>query len=494
MSKIKSGLTYIFATFALIAMQSSAMTEETTYDDLIAENQRIIQQSDSLSRLVATLRIELSSSDDKESVKSEILKLEMMLFDLHAEKSKLSNRLLTMAQDETTKHSGNTIQIESQNNSARQISSSLLLRKKLPSEDLENLIDAEQNEKECDKIFTKYITTYHRLRELQQLYDQAKNESEAIKYQKEFNELLDNADELSDELYDLWSDIYDNKNFAYSMAIELLDSNKLLYAQTELTKEVASKMSKVEFYEQSEPALNYDYQKRGLIELEILIAKELKLTGVVDSLKTVTSALEKTPAVEDLSEVFFSTRNFIIYEPIKFVTTTIYNKTNPIPNAATYKTGVIYRIQFGAYKYEQQPTIFRGAVPMSKDRALGFWTYYGGGYKTLKEAEEAVALCKRKGFNRPEIVRWKDGVRRNLYREPLPKSSSYRVQIEGASQLSDEIKAAIKSKAPNAEVTKVGDDKYVISPIESQDSVDALIDIIEESNDELGCTYSKIEK
>ncbi len=492
-SKIKRAVTLLSAATIAIVATTTATMAEATYSELVAYNQHLAQKSDSLSRLVADHRSKLSiPAEDTEYIKAEIVKLEMMLFDLHSERSRLTNRLSNMTPDGVIPSAKQSAQAD-KGSTARQISSSPLLRKNLSQDDLENLIEAEALEADCSKIFTEYMAAYRRLRELTQLYAQAKNETKAIKHNDEFDQLMERADELSDELCDLWADIYDDKNYAYSMALELINKEYLLRHQTEIIQEVANNMSKVEFCEQSEPALRYDYQKRGQIELEKLIAKELKITGAIDSLNKVSSTLENTPAVEDLSEVVFTKRSFILYEPIKFVSATPYNAANPIPDAVEYQSGVIYRIQFGAYKYEQLPTVFRGVVPMSKDRALGFWTYYGGGYETLEEAEAAVALCKKRGFNRPEVVIWRDGVRRNLYRDPLPKSVSYKVQIEGEAILSEQTKEAIKSGAPDAEVTKVGEDRYIISPIEGQDAVDKLMDLIEEANDELGCTYSAID-
>ncbi len=463
---------------ALLSILIAPIAFGENYEEMVAQSRALANREDSLSRSVATRREMLSTAgDNRAEVSAEIVQLELELFDVRSERSRLSSQMTSLGYSVSTSNRSGGVSAETIGDAA-QISSSKLLYDKLPKEDYENLKFAEQSEAECGAIFAEYMQSYNRLRELKQLYDQAANEDEAIGYSEEFHPLMSSADSLSRLLASSWGEIYDNKSFAYAMALEVLGDDELLSRQTELTYEAAGKISEVEHGEQSLAALNYDYQKRAQTQFETLLSERLQLSKVTDSLRTVTAAQLKSPAAEDMSEILFTKRSFIPYEPIKFVTTTPYDAKNPIPMAEEYKRGVVYRIQFGAYKYEQLPSIFRGVVPMSKDRALGFWTYYGGSYETLAEAEEAVELCKRRGFKRPEIVRWQDGERRNLFREPLPKSDGYRVHIEGAATLSDMVKTAIKSGAPDAELSKVGADKYIVGTIGSQEAANELVEAL----------------
>ncbi len=477
---------------ALFVAVSSA-NAASTYEELVRESQVLSQREDSLSRLVATRRGEIATAGDaREVIGEQIKRLEMELFDLSREKSALLNRLSAMKQSVAASGAaaggatGGATGVASTTSGAKQISSAAVLKSSLPKEDYTKLITAERAEAECGTLFVEYMRSYNRLRELKQLYDQAKDESKAIEYSDEFHKLESSIGAVGALLSSRWSEIYDSKNYAYSMALELLSDEKLMSSQTELAYEAAGKISEVEHSDDGEAALNYDYQKRAQSNFELLLAERLGLPEAVDSLRGVVAAQAKRAAVEDLSEVVFKKRNFILYEPIRFVTTTPYNAKNPIPTAVEYKRGEIYRIQFGAYKYEQLPTIFRGVVPMSKDRALGFWTYYGGGYATLAEAEAAVALCKRRGFKRPEVVRWRDGVRRNLYREPEAKSEGrFRVHITGAATLPDMVRTAVRSGAAGGELTKVGADKYIVGTVLDRAAADRLVESLKVADETL---------
>ncbi len=461
-------------------------------DALVARSGEIERQIDSLMQLVGEKRQEIATADSDAvaTLGAEIVSIEQQLFDLRIEQGRVATELTSEGIT-----NGNTIQSETPlaDSGATLLSSSKLVSEGLSEEDYENLQDAEEDEVICDELFTQYVKQYSRLRELKLLYDQTDIEDEAVKYNDEFKKLELSADSLSLLLEDRWSELYDNKNYAYAMVLELLGDDELLARDLDITRNVAAQISVVEHYESTLPILNYEYQKRGQLELELLLAERLKLKRCVDSLTQVQSLLSARRSFEDLAEVVIEERNFIEYSAITFSTSTIYSKSNPVPAAVEYERGVIYRIQLGAYKYEQLPTIFRGASPLCYDKTLGFWTYYAGGFATLSEAESAVEVCIRRGFKRPEIVVWRDGVRRNLYRDPLPKHSGYRVQLDGSVSLSDNVKGIISSISPDADLSKVGSDRFIIATIEEQSVAERLVSSIESADDVLQVTLIAVD-
>ena len=76
---------------------------------------------------------------------------------------------------------------------------------------------------------------------------------------------------------------------------------------------------------------------------------------------------------------------------------------------------------------------------------------------------------------RPEIVVWTDGQMRNLSREP-EGGQAWRVEIVGAEALSDEVKAAIRDRAEGAELSRVGQQLFVVGLFDDRSLADALAD------------------
>lgn len=469
----------------VVTLLSVGAASAESYEQLVEQNSVLKIEDDSLTRLIAQRRVDLSAGgEDGAAIGREIMTLEQRIFDLRIKQNKILEEL--SQRDGEAAESGNSgMRKEGGDSSVKSLANAEFVKKSIPAADYSQLLESEKSEPLCAKLFSEYSAAYLRLRELKQLYDQSKSESEAIPYSDEFEALNISADSLSQSLAESWGKLYDSKSFAYSMLLEVIGDTSLLDKESQITRDAAAKISTIESCEQSLPALNYEYQKRSQLQLERVIAEKLNLPACVDSLASQSAAIEKREALVDLSEVQFTIRNFIAFAPIRFSSTTPYNKSKPIPTAEEYKRGLLYRIQLGAYNLQQLPTIFRGTYPLCRDRALGFWTYYAGCFATLEEAEAASQLLKRRGFKRPEIVRWQDGVRRNLYREPLPKSKGFRVVISGVTELSEPLQEAINAGRGDAELSKIGGDKYVINVIHDKAQADKLSESIKAINEEI---------
>ncbi len=357
------------------------------------------------------------------------------------------------------------------------VAQSRVVKEMLSEGDYELLERAQSREGVAKELHSEFMLDYQRMRELQQLYAQSESEEEATKLLDEFEAMEPVADSLLFELDGVWSPLYADKVFVFNLILEVLDREDILLQGESILREGAALAVEAEDYWACD-AVVYDAQKRALLGYEMLIAEVLKLERAAGALKSQLSLLSAEGEVEMLSDVEIKERNFIEYDGIKFSSTAIYSKSKPIPEAKLYEKGTIYRIQLGAYKTPQVPSIFRGAYPLSYDRALGFWTCYTGAYATMVEAQKAQALCKKRGFNRPEIVAWRDGVRRNVNRQPFPATKGYRVSIETSESLSESVEAIINRVCGDVEITRVGADRYIVGDMShiyiAEDLVEAL--------------------
>ncbi|MFI3247655.1 MAG: hypothetical protein R3Y39_00805 [Rikenellaceae bacterium] len=485
-----------------VTARITALEGDSTYMSMLSREVALQNREDSLSQLLVKYRNEFAAGGAQASqARNSIVDIEMELFDVRAEYNTISGEVTTIEEqwilnNPSTNNDGSTP--NSTNNTLRgdiskSIATSKLASENLPKEDYDNLRLAESIEAKCAAAYTEYIETYERMRELLQLYNQTDDEEIANEYSTEFHTLKRDADSLSKILRDDWGAAYDNKDFAYNMLMEVMGYDDLLNQSGEMARECESEIAAIECGPQSGAAVRYNLQKQKMVRLEGMFANKLQLTNAVDSLSGAAKKLSYLAPLEELPELVFVKRNFILYEPILFSTTPVYDNANPIPETVIYPKGTIYRIHYGAFNSKQAPSIFHGAYPLSYSREGGLWTYYGGGFETFAEADEAAALCKRQGFRRPEVVIWRDGVKRNLYRDPFPADQKYRVQISGLIELTDDIKNIISTHCPDAELSKVGADRYVIGPLEGQIVVEEFAQALEFANGALNTTIIEIE-
>lgn len=105
-----------------------------------------------------------------------------------------------------------------------------------------------------------------------------------------------------------------------------------------------------------------------------------------------------------------------------------YSDEKPIPMDEPLPSGVIYRIQIGAYSTPQKPTFFKGMVPVYGYKTGNIIRYYIGNFTRYSDAEKALATVKQKGFKDAFVVAWLNGTRITTQRAQQLEDATQQVQ------------------------------------------------------------------
>ncbi len=480
---------------------------DSTYMALIAVEAKYVLDNDSLNRAVTESRnLFLSGGDQAVEAQSKIIILEQSLFKLRtdraANKSKIdaieeSWREANTAHDDDAAEAQKGTAVENRDiyptEIVGRISQSNVVKISIPSDDLISLIDADNKEDRASKFYDQYISNYLRASELHQLYNQTEVESQALAYQQEFDALNGELDSLATSLESLWYKIYDDKIFIYSFMLESLNNNEVLQSGLKVVKKAESNLSLVKSDPSNRVIVDYMYKKPALVEFESLIAERFNLPRAADSLLDVVQKLMVRRSSDEFPQLSITERSFIPYAPIVFSTSIAYNDSIPIPATKHYVKGTVYRVQFGSYKTKQNPELFKGASPISYEVLDGMYTYYGGAYATYVECEEAAAESKRQGFNRPEMVVWQNGVRRNLYRDPIGATKGYNIVVDDAPALASETSSIVDMIGGGAKLVRITANKYVISPLKNIYVAEDVLRAITTLNQEVTFKMTDIE-
>jgi len=118
---------------------------------------------------------------------------------------------------------------------------------------------------------------------------------------------------------------------------------------------------------------------------------------------SLTSVIEETPAVEITSAT--KKDEFAMLEKSP------YGSSNPIPNGLETYSGLIYRIQLGAFSKPRPSEAFGGISPVSYEQMenSSVMKYYAGVFYSLNGVTSAISQVKKYGFPDAFIVAYLDG-------------------------------------------------------------------------------------
>ena len=383
------------------------------------------------------------------------------------------------------------LSVYSESAKVRNLVSNPYFREQLPEADYAALVEAQRLELDAVDYVNRYFANYGTISELAEAYAAAQAEADAAEIYDKYKTLQGFNRVLADSLSDAWNYIFDNKSYAYGYLMDKLGRDEILSREEERLSEAARQLSELRGETASDAVTDYFLRKKVLVGYETSVADMLGLTSARDSLRGVTAQLEgidfRLPRI-DVAE-----RYFLDYDSVSFSSTPKYSYQHPIPECKVYEHGTIYRILLGTFNTKRAVSTFRGAYPLSylvnDDRK---WCYYAGGFATREEAEAAQKLLKARGFVRPEIVVWTDGEYRNLSKDPEAQHIAYRVEIVSSEALSDAVKAAITDTAEGCELSRVGQQLFVVGTFDDKAVADRVAAAVTQTDPALEIKVAEI--
>lgn len=481
----------------------AGLEDNEEYMSLLDEDARLQNREDSVVRAVEGLRRRLREEPaERVRFSQEILDLENRIFEIRNAKGRLVDRINSIEQEWVLANLDQR-DVRSDEDAAgapaavpdslkvRNLVDNPCFREELAPEDYAALQRAQRMEMQAVDFVNRYFSNYSDIADLADAYRSAQNEEEALDIHERFEVLQRLNRVLADSLARTWNYIFDNKSYAYGYLLDKMGREEILAREEERLAEAARELTALRGRTASDQVADYFLRKRVSVDYETALAGVLELDAARDSLEGVSAQLA---AVEfRLPEIEIAERSFIVYDSVAFSATPKYSYQHPIPQCSVYAHGTVYRILLGTFNTKRAASTFRGAYPLCyRIDEGGKWCYYAGGFATRAEAEAAQQQLKARGFVRPEIVVWNDGVYRNLSREPERAAVAYRVEITGAETLSEALKACIRTSAEGAELSRVGPQLFVVGSFDDKAAADRLAGELRQTDGSLEIKVAEI--
>lgn len=460
------------------------------YMSLLNQDAQLQIREDSIVNAVERMRRLLREDPAKrQQYSQDILQLESKIFEIRNAKGRLIDRINTIEQEWVLASLNGAAQqpagpVEKSPDAAvpdslkvRNLVDNLYFREHLPAEDYAALREAQKQELQAVDYVNRYFANHSTIAQLAETYAAVQTEPEAIEVFERYNALQGLNHALADSLAAVWNDVFDNKSYAYGYLLDKMGKEEVLAREEEALSEAARQLTALQGETASDAVADYFLRKRVIVDYEAAVAGVLALDAARDSLRGVAAQLESIDF--RLPRVEVAERYFLDYDSVAVLSKQMYSYQNPIPECKVYANGTIYRILLGTFNTKRAAATFRGAYPLCYQiNDDGKWCYYTGGFATLAEAEAAQAMLKKRGFVRPEIVVWTDGAARNLSLDSEAPKIVYRVEITGTDALSDDVKQVIAATAEGYELSRVGNQLFVVGTFADKAVADRLAEAI----------------
>ncbi len=467
----------------------AGLEQNTEYMSLLEQDAQLQFREDSIAAVIIRVRGQLRDDPTNRAIYSrEILQAENAIFELQMAKGRIIDRINTIEQDWVLSNLNEAISRQEKGETERVLPDSLKqrnlvenapFRQYLTVQDYFALQRAQRNEMRAVDLVNRYLANYVTLGELAANYATVPTEQESLEIRDRMTAMEQTNEQLSDSLAVVWNEIFDNKSYAYDYLMEALRKEQQLDRQQERLSATMREIGTLQGTTVSDALVDYFLRKQSLVAYEIEVAEQLQLEESRDSLRSVGEQLASISF--KLPPVVVEERFFLQYDSIQFSNKPIYTTTNPIPECTIYQRGTIYRVLLGTFSAKRPVSIFRGTSPLSYLRTDDQkWRYFAGGFATLEEAEAAQELLKKRGFTRPEVVVWIDGVYRNLAEEPMPTSTTagFRIELISKKPLSDEVRTLVDQDSLSVSISRIGSERYVIGTFDERSAAERVADLI----------------
>lgn len=487
-----SGWTVSGAEAQQVTPRIAGLGQNQEYMSLLQTEAQLQKQEDSIANAVANLRRLFREQPQSRAVYgAQIIEAEEQIFGIRSERGRLIDRVTAIEQEWVVAHLDAPVDVSSDSalpagsepgKQKRMLIDNSYFARELPAADYAALQEAQRREMQVVDYVNRFYVNYQELSRLAEQYAAVADETEATELYDRYQTVTQMNDALADSLSATWSYIYDNKTYAYAYLLDKLGQYDILAHEQELYAKAARTLSEMQGETASDALVDYFLRKQVAVDYETKLAGLLNLNAAQDSLRGVTAQLRVVDY--QLPRIELQKRYFLDYAPIEYSSKPVYTYQNPIPECKVHPQGTIYRLLLGTFNTKRAASVFRGASPLSYQiDEQGKWRYFAGGFATQAEAEEALKSAKARGFARPEVVVWRDGVYRNLTQDPEQTRTTYRIEMSGV--LSDAAQEVISSKAQDKEFSRIGADRYVVGIFDEEPAATAVADAIRTADSEL---------
>lgn len=449
------------------------------------------------------------SENPTDSLSQRILDLEYQLFEIGKTIFNTQEKITTLeenwafentAQQEVivSKQPAN-IKANKSSEKATSLLSSKFFSNVLSKKEYEKLLSAQQKEQEAIDLIFSFEDFIQTVSTAVSEYNNAVDVESSNQAYKVVFKKRDELKEIADKAISVWDSAFETKIHIYTQVCKKQKWTKLLDEINDSVEELEH--IKISGKYTHEGVAFYPYSKLFLLEYEIKIAKLLSLTNVISLLEAKKESI--VPDYYRFNNIRSANRANVAFEDISILPRPKHRSSSRIPKIVIPKSGDVYTIKLGAYDQLPNIKVFKNVSPLSKEQRIDRHTYiYVGLFPTLGATVDAVQKLRNLGFKKPEVVMWRNGVRRDDFVDrrnvEQTKITLYRIEIGGGRTLPKSVQDVMKEGSIRKEISKFVDSKgntiFTLGTFDEKTEAETIVKAIKNKDKKLIINIIKIIK
>lgn len=359
-------------------------------------------------------------------------------------------------------------------------------------------------EKEIDGLIGSYATCYHNAEIALDGYAKSTSLQTLEQHYADYLTSLENGEKVAREIISRSDRLIESKlnsyiGFADSLGMAVQDeyNEKMAAIEDAMYEKFNGKCSNTDI-------AIYPHRLHQTLLFEIELAEHIA-PEMTDSLRVKAENYDFTSTL--FAPIGQPKRSDIKFAAVKVDKKSKHIAVSALPQIKIPSQGELYSITVANYASLPTSTkVFRNVKPLYRDRREDGRTYICIGlYPTALSAQDDIAYLRKLGFKQPELVMWRDGIRRDDYIDRSKPTTSgnkpamYRVEISGVTggALPEEVIGIIRQTAPNKEISKFTADSntiFTVGIFTKESEAHKLASAIGADNSGVTATVSRIGK
>lgn len=487
------------------AATSYSLPDGEEIEKLQAQHKAMLKTQDSLQNLLNQGRglFASATAEQKKEISSDIIRYEEELFEIKSQLSQIGSKLAAI-ESELATESLNKIEMQNMSEQSKLLYDNAFVVNNISNSELVTLKNLNSLENEVVETITEIQPLYNRLQGVYAEYETTRNQRVLDSLYLLGNSIIAEINSLDREVGQKWLNTYDRLLETFVMLLDKSpNTDRFTLEAIEIEgREVRREQALLQQGSMTPKLAAFDVERKYLISYQSAIAQAASLDLAYEALESI----ELVDTDPDFKQVEFLPRILVLYSDVDLAFDYPYTEVDDVPEMIIPEQGVYYTVQIALMsKKPTEVAFFKGVGPMQVETISPTrLRYCVAGFNNYAQANEAVAILKKKGLKAPTLICYYNGevtttAIAKAKESEVPVVGSFKVVVtSSATNISEIVRESMEMHTKGKSVIRMAQDnggyEFTITEFASKLEADVFAQILRTKSSESKIEVLEIEK